>query len=1182
MTITQSSTRFVAVVGGTVVALGLMFGAIATPAHAAALTSSQVSAIISLLQSFGADAATIANVQASLTGQTTTTTTTGGTTTTTTSGSCSTTFSRSLTVGSTGVDVMALQKFLNTNAATMVSSSGAGSPGLESSYFGPATKAAVMKFQAANGISPVAGYFGPLTMAKVNAVCSSTTTTTTTGGTTTTTSGTGTATVSAAAQPANGIAPNNAARVPFTKFTVTASGGDVTLNNVTVQRGGIASDQAFTGVMLLDQNGNQVGITKTLNSNHQAVIGSAIVIPNGSSMTFTVAANRGSTSLYAGQIAIFSVVAVNTSAAVTNGALPISGASQTINEASNLIGSVNAQRGITDPGAVNTENVGQQNYIFSAIRLTAGSNEDVYLKSIRWHQTGSASQSYLSGVVSVVDGTSYPTTVTSDNYYMTTFPGQGILIQKGFSKDVGIQGNIVNGANTTVTFDIQKSSDINVVGSQYGYGILPSFTSANSTACVASSGSNCGQVKSTDDPYYAGFTATIQGGNVTVSTSNAVTSGNVAVNQQNQVLGGFSVQDQAEPVTIGRMVFQAQFGSTNAVYTDLTSVSLVDANGSVLAGPVDATAGTGGSHSATVTFTDSVTIPVGTTQLFLKGKLGTTFVTNDTVTASTTPGTGWTSVTGQTTGRTITIAPSTALTSAQQTVKAASLNASVGSTPIAQTVIAGSNQFSFTNIILDATASGEDVRLTTLPVTYTWTGNANDLTNCQLYNGSTSITSTHVFNPSSATSPTSGTAGNVSFSLDSGGIVIPKGTTITATVKCDVRSGAAGTYKFGFAGSETLGASGVSSGTSVTVAVTTGLGQLMTASTGGTLSVTLDSGTPIFGVVSAGSTGVDLGHIRFAGTNEDMDLRQVALQLTSGTRTDLVNSQVTLWDAATNTQIGTAVFPSGVNATSSQIASGAFRIPANGSRVMIIRGDIAGISVSGPLTASSDTIKVDYDGNNVSGTNGTYAVGVSSGQNRQPSSADTAVNGLEIYKSFPTFTYSTAGGVAISGTQTLLTLTVAADAKGDVTLGRLIFSVATSTATLASPTFTGPNGTVGTVALNAAGTLITVTFVAGTNSSDMVVAAGTTKTYTLRGTVTLTGSNSTGSVAVALKADTAATTTQNRTNIQTVNNISWSPESTSTVLTPDANNDWTNGYGLGGCFATAGLGQDCFANVVAK
>jgi peptidoglycan hydrolase-like protein with peptidoglycan-binding domain len=74
---------------------------------------------------------------------------------------------------------MELQKFLNANGYT-VASTGAGSPGNETSYFGPATRSALAKYQAAKGISPAVGYFGSLTRASVNGSASSSTTTTTT------------------------------------------------------------------------------------------------------------------------------------------------------------------------------------------------------------------------------------------------------------------------------------------------------------------------------------------------------------------------------------------------------------------------------------------------------------------------------------------------------------------------------------------------------------------------------------------------------------------------------------------------------------------------------------------------------------------------------------------------------------------------------------------------------------------------------------------------------------------------------------------------------------------------------------------------------------------------------------------------------------------------------------------
>jgi spore germination protein len=79
---------------------------------------------------------------------------------------------RELRVGSTGNDVKTLQRILNSATDTRVAASGVGSPGRESTTFGPATLAAIKKFQVKHGIAKpgVAGYgsVGPKTRAKLN------------------------------------------------------------------------------------------------------------------------------------------------------------------------------------------------------------------------------------------------------------------------------------------------------------------------------------------------------------------------------------------------------------------------------------------------------------------------------------------------------------------------------------------------------------------------------------------------------------------------------------------------------------------------------------------------------------------------------------------------------------------------------------------------------------------------------------------------------------------------------------------------------------------------------------------------------------------------------------------------------------------------------------------------------
>ncbi len=130
----------------------------ATPtAHASGLSSTQIQSILDVLASFDADAATIALVKASLEG-----TTTGSITSAAVHA-----FKSDLQLGNLGSEVKALQEFLNAHGYT-VSANGAGSPGNETTKFGSLTKAALIKFQKANNITPAVGYFGPKTRAAMN------------------------------------------------------------------------------------------------------------------------------------------------------------------------------------------------------------------------------------------------------------------------------------------------------------------------------------------------------------------------------------------------------------------------------------------------------------------------------------------------------------------------------------------------------------------------------------------------------------------------------------------------------------------------------------------------------------------------------------------------------------------------------------------------------------------------------------------------------------------------------------------------------------------------------------------------------------------------------------------------------------------------------------------------------
>ena len=178
------------------------------------------------------------------------------------------TFTRNHQMGDQGGEVMWIQKFLNSHGAT-VAASGAGSVGNESDYFGAKTKAAVAAWQAANGVAPAAGFWGPMTRAKVASVCATTGTPTTPGTPTTggeTLNGTaGTATISNTTEDVEDeVLTGQTEKV--LGFKVEASGSDVRVTNVRVRfdkddSTGSASDYLtnyFTEISIW-ANGTKIG-----------------------------------------------------------------------------------------------------------------------------------------------------------------------------------------------------------------------------------------------------------------------------------------------------------------------------------------------------------------------------------------------------------------------------------------------------------------------------------------------------------------------------------------------------------------------------------------------------------------------------------------------------------------------------------------------------------------------------------------------------------------------------------------------------------------------------------------------------------------------------------------------------------------------------------------------------------
>ncbi len=177
-----------------------------------------------------------------------------------------TTYTRDLTIGSTGADVTALQNALGVTPAT--------------GYYGSITAAAVKAYQTSKGISAT-GYFGPLTRASMNGSATVVTPGTTTTTTTVVNSGVeGTLTVNRSSVPNTTAYEGDVMRTVLA-FKAEAKLSDINIQRVKLDLGGSTSvyTKVYKTLYLVDDAGRTLA-KADLNSN--------TVVKNGSNYELTL------------------------------------------------------------------------------------------------------------------------------------------------------------------------------------------------------------------------------------------------------------------------------------------------------------------------------------------------------------------------------------------------------------------------------------------------------------------------------------------------------------------------------------------------------------------------------------------------------------------------------------------------------------------------------------------------------------------------------------------------------------------------------------------------------------------------------------------------------------------------------------------------------------------------------
>jgi len=868
------------------------------------------------------------------------------------------------------------------------------------------------------------------------------------GGTTTPTAGGLTVSI-ASDTPAPGQIANNA-NTNFTKITLTPSAGaTVDITSVYVTRSGLSTDSAVQNVKLVRvSDGVQVGNTAGgFNANHKAQIFFSPALSISSSTDFYIRAGivTSTTTAPAGNTVALGIA---DNADIVSNATSVSGAPVTGNQMTIVnitVGTIT----LAEYGSVpdSTPDVGDTDVTLNTFQLTAGSVEDIIVEQITVLKAGTASSTDTNNIelVNETAGTTVATVAAwnAENKAVFNF-SPPLTIAKGNTVLFTVRIDIISGSGLTVNADIVDGSDGLVIakGSLYGYYINPTVSGSWTGTPTASQTINSGAL-------------------VISKASTTAPTGNVA-EADDQDLGTFTFEARGEDVLISALHIDLVVGQVAGTpdATDVTNARLFDESGNIVVGPLDGDTTDTGTGDAELDFKTSFIVPVGVHDYTLKVRIGTDFADTDTIVAGI-------SANGDITARTIrtntTLVAGTTILGAPvtlntMTVRGVALAAVTLDTPAQQSITLGIQDHIFMTGVFNASGSGEDVRVTAAPFQVATTNQADpdalvnmeiwaDLTPGNSERGDkyeTKITNTE--QPSGSNSAASTVDYTWTFTTP---LTVVKDSFIEIAFVGDLISGvftAAGsndtfTVSFDGDGTPKVSASGVNTGSDPST-TPTGSGKSRTVEAAGSVTITVDSSSPLSTLLVGGSTGQTIAVYRAAASaREDVELDQVVV-----TNESTGDENTGTWylysnrDGAGNlvTPFVAATSPNGTTMTFN-IADGTVKIPADKHALFTIKTDI--LTVDGTTVVNGDKVDTKIADLTAAGATGTDTdfdfTGLASGEQVPGTGTDDITNADHyIYESFPTITLapnSPSGNLLPKANDTVAIFRITADAAEDIT-----------------------------------------------------------------------------------------------------------------------------------------------------
>ena len=997
----------------------------------------------------------------------------------TTAGSGCYTFTRSHSLGNSGGEVMWIQKFLNGHGF-QVSATGAGSPGSETSYFGTKTRAAVSAFQAANGISPTAGYWGPLTRAKANQLCAGVGP----GPVIPPVTGNGLKVALAADNPTYGALVQGQAIAELMKLTFSnPTASPITVTNLAFKRIGVSSDSTLANVYLF--NGatrltDSAGVSNTV-FNYNSPTG-LFTVPAGGSITISVRSDIAASTN--GQQVGVQLTNVSASGLLDSSVvLPITGSALLISSAT----LATVEFGTTPTPAANTGVIpGTDIVLWQSTSASIGTRA-VNMTSFALRNLGSIGLNDIRNIRLFVDGvqvgSAVPNLTAGEISVAWDLSAAPKRLETG-GRVIKVIGDVVGGSSLTYQFSLRRAADARFIDTELLQPILATVGGSGTAFSARTTGLQ-----------------TVGSASVSVSKANNSPSSNVTLGASNVKWASFELRASGEDVKVESLTVNAATTLDHGLDNGKVFVDGVQ---------VGSTKDLTDATDINFTFGSSFIAKAGAVHIIdiyadAKSSTGAAFASGDTATITLDADSNTSNAFGQVSLSSVTV-PGSDVAANTLTISSATLTATKFSGYGNQTIIAGTNNAKLGSFTLSA-GSTEGTNVNTIVVNLS-TANAASLTDLRLVDAATGV---QIGSTKPAPSGTAGvtTGPDNSFSVN---FNVNVSSTKTIDIVGNIKSGAnAGTILT--AVDSTSGGTGLLTGNSVTTGTDLDL-QTITVGSG---TFTQAVGTsPDNANVVAGTNDVKVGSFNFTASNSSFTVQEIKVKIPANAATSV--SAVTLKWAGNTTGVSNALaLSSGGQSHATATFTGlSFLVPTNETKVLDVYVNIPTIA-NGATSGAAISASLDWnEGYRAVDSSGTASTTFANSTDL--TSTSTSGKGtMYVRKSKPTIaavaldsTTLTAGSDAVLGR-----FSVTADAAGKIDWGQVVITLnktaaitVGSTSTLA--VWSGSNEIAGTIA--------TTTGTEGIQTMDACLAqtscliyfqpttvetieAGTSKTYELRGTV---------------------------------------------------------------------------------